>query len=304
MNVAYHHPPRTLQFYLKYLLLLVIIVLPSVIIILLWNPSLPWYWTILLLIGFLAIQLLGIAKSLLQNYILLEDIGIPKDIDISSLDLPIPDTFADIVLQLEIEGFERFGEYESAVAGAKHPVPVWIYRSAKGHVLASLIETPAGPFVGFTTFTQNGIVETTYPRGHQIRLAQARFSGVRGSLDAAYRHHINQVRDFIASGERILIVKTVQAYFDLDRRYASQSKIRQLHSIFDGIIGFMFLMIGILPGYLLMTAWMLPGIYRSLFSGNQLYTGGLMLMIGLIVSNTINWRSRGITGPKIKKNTQ
>lgn len=301
MNVAYNHPPRTLQFYLQYILLLAVVLLPSIIVIPLLGLSLPIHWMVLLILGFIGLQLVSMAKPLLQNYILVEDTGVPKAMDISSLDLPIPDGLADIATQLEIEGFERFGEYEASIVGSEHPSPVWMYRSPKGHVLASLLEMPSVAFVGFTTFTENGIVETIYPRGHQLKLPNARYGGVRSSVDATYRHHIKLVREFIASGDRIVIARTIPEYFKLDIRSAPQSKVHHQHALIDHVISHVFLMIGILPGYLLMASWFLPGIYGRMFTANHLPIGVVMLVLGLVVANAIGWRSRGINGPKSTK---
>jgi hypothetical protein len=303
MHVFYDHPPRTLSFYIRYVLLLIIIILPILIIVPLWTGSLPLLWKLGLLLGVAAIRLLSLVKPLLVGYTILEDTGLPKDTDISHLELPVPDTLADVVVQLEMEGFERLGEYESYVAGVDRPVPVWIYRSSKGQIIAQItaIGQPETPFIGLTTVTEKGIVETTYPRGHQLRLPKARFSGVRSNLQAAYRHHIQQVRDFTAKGERIVIVESVAQYFKMDRRFAPQFKVRMGHILLDRVIAELFLTMGLVPGFLLFATWFMPEIMQHVPEGNHLYSGFFMLVIGLIVANTINLRSRGVAGPKQPK---
>lgn len=300
IHVAYEHPPRSASFYLLYFVLLSLILFPLILLTVIWTSHVERPPALLLLGVLILLRLSTAAPSLLLNMITVEDVGLPKDTDISDKGLQAPDTLADAIFWLELEGFERFGEFEALSAGLKQSIPAWIYRSSGGQIVVTLLEIgqPPGPFIGFLTFAENGVVQTTYPRGHQLKVSDARFSGVNSSVEAAYRHHIEEVKAFKPQAGRILQVTSLRHYFQLDNQYAPQFKKLMYQPFIDHMLIEVCLSLALTPGMLVFAGFLFPGTFAGVLAGERLGISAVLLGIGLAGVILIGMRSRGVKGSK------
>lgn len=300
IHVAYEHPPRSASFYLLYFVLLSLILFPLVLIVTQWTSHIAPSSALLLLAVLIFLRLSTAAPSILLNMITVEDVGLPKDTDISDKGLQPPDTLADAIFWLELEGFERFGEFEALAAGQKQPYPAWVYRSSGGQIAVTLLEIgqPPGPFIGFHTFAENGVVQTTYPRGHQLKVSDARFSGVNSNVEAAYRHHVEEVRAFKPQAGRIFQVSSLRQYFQLDSQYAPQFKKLMFQPFIDHVLIEFCLSLALTPGMLLFAGFLFPGTFAGVLAGERLVIGTVLLVVGLGGGLLVGMRTRGVKGSK------
>lgn len=292
MQVAYEHPPRKLSFYLRFLITLLIICIPIIIIQLIWYSHVSLTWLIGLIMVTIALFIMSIAKSLLKVMIAHEDYEVPKDMDISKLDMDVPDVLEDTKILLELEGFERLGEMETYHSSLDKPIPTWAFSKANGKIIADTTTIGNKPFMMFATFAENGVVMTYYPVGHRVNLENARFSSVSSSIEDTYKYHLKQLQRMRPKMGRLIPVKSIKHYSYLERKFISLTKVHYWHSVVDQFIGLIVLSVIFAFGHALFASWWFPRQYFDLFAGWRFPATAIVfvgsLVFGVIVENRKN----------------
>jgi hypothetical protein len=299
--VRYEHPPRDLGFYMRIIFAVAVIVAPIFILVPLWTADAAPLPTLLLL-GFLIVtRLPGAVLPAFGWLTRLTDLELPKSSDVSAEERPLPESLIEVALKLELEGFERLGECAFITAGLSEPITCWLYRSSGGQIVANVLlnnDTPPKPYLVFTTFGESGIVATTWPRGHQVKLPNARFSGVRGSVEAAYRHHLAEVRILKSAMGRILKIESMEQYLLLDRKFVPQSKVNVRQLAIDDLAKAFFETLWAAPLLMFIITILFSGSFNVVLTDVRSIIVQLVLIMGLILSSAIQLRARGIAGPK------
>ena len=98
-------------------------------------------------------------------------------------------------LQNEL-GIRRLGEVQSLVKGEKFVT--WCFVDQDETVVSEVVDLPTlEPMLQFSTwFSDEALVETIYPAGENINDPFYRSHGIGTTIEDAYQHHINQVKDF------------------------------------------------------------------------------------------------------------
>ncbi|MEL7435117.1 MAG: hypothetical protein AAFN11_14315, partial [Chloroflexota bacterium] len=226
---------------------------------------------------------------------ILQDVGVPKEHNISKLNMSPPDEIASVTMQLDLEGFERLGEAENYAAGADKPVPSWAYQKSGGKIIAEAFYLEGNHWVGFVTYGTKGLVITTYPQGHQLNLPNARFGGVKSTVEDAYRYHVAQVLDIKGGIGKVVPVKSLDHHHKLDRRYASLNRKWMGLNVRDFMVIQFLISIAIAPGIALFATWWIPSyLETNVWDGWRLVAAPILLIGGLLIAFIVEQGKSGI----------
>ncbi|MEM9954295.1 MAG: hypothetical protein AAF846_21980 [Chloroflexota bacterium] len=284
MDVTYEHPPRGARYYANFLIACILIALPAFIIAPIWLSHLKPFWISMVIIAVVVLRLPPILQKLLSIMTIVHDVGIPKDTDVSHLDLSPPDTLLDDILELELMGFERYGEYEGTAAGLDTPIPVWVMTKHSGRIRVELTEINDTPFVAFITYGTEGLVQTYYRTGHSLMLTNARFSGVRNSLEASYYHHRQQIKALGANIGKIVPVQNMKQETALYVKYQEEFRKFLQQQLIDFVATQMLFTAVMTPFFAWLGAMYLSPYIYGIFAGwRGIGTISLALVSGLLI---------------------
>ncbi|MEO1286876.1 MAG: hypothetical protein AAFV93_03850 [Chloroflexota bacterium] len=284
MDVTYEHPPRGARYYANFLIACILIALPAFIIAPIWLSHLKPFGISMVIIAVLVLRLPPILQKLLSIMTIIHDIGIPKAKDVSQLEITPPDTILDAMLELELMGFDHFADYQAQLAGHDEPTVGWMFTKNDGRILVDVLEFNDKPFIGFATYGTDGFVQTMYPFGHQLTLKNARFSGVRSSLDATYAHHIQQVKEMKTDIGKIIPVQNIKQETALYVKYKEPIRTFNQQNLIDFVATQMLITAMMTPFFAWLGAMYLSPYIYGIFAGwRGIGTIGLALVSGLLI---------------------
>jgi hypothetical protein len=184
-------------------------------------------------------------------------------------------------------GFRRLGEARTRLALPGGTGIAWVLVDPEGTTQAEVVASP--PLLALTSvYADEAVVETGYPLGEQIDTPSFRSHTVAGSVEAAYRHHLEQAADFGAAHGAPQRIASMAGYFRWDRSYRlhhAQRKMRRLFLV-NGVLPMVAAVyIAVVGAYSLLAGWWQGTGTAAEAHGPQLL---LLLAPGLVVT--------GITG--------
>jgi hypothetical protein len=151
--------------------------------------------------------------------------------DVSAREAPVPPELKHHISVLEGLGFERLGEVEVKIPGAR-AAGSRLFLSADRRTFAELTDAQIVLFV--SVFPDDAVVETGFPVGENINARNFRSHTVTAGLEQAHRHHAAQIGAFAGEHGAPRPVGTMQDYLEWDAMYRRRHVGRKMrrHTLF------------------------------------------------------------------------
>ncbi len=155
-----------------------------------------------------------------------------RDVDISHLNTPPPDSLRASIAEMEALGFQRLGELQ-VEEPEKGPIgQVWTFVNAEGTVLGEIAASAPQPLSGFmTAFADGAITEVFYPHGESIDHPDYVHHYSNVSLADAYRRQCEQVAAFYEAHGAPRPIRTMQDCLDMSALYRERYSQRLMGSV-------------------------------------------------------------------------
>lgn len=232
MQPAYEHPPRNARFYLTYAGSLFAVIIPcfALIPIVLEGELRPIIFILMALIALWRIYTLR--KPFMQTLIIIEDLAIEKGQDISHLKLEAPVQLNEILLQLELAGFERMGEEESFIGLSDVPAQIWLLNKDDGKIIAEAIVKPdtAQAYLAFVSYSTDRLVMTYYGiRTLKVRTENAHITAIKTNIEDAIAYHRIQAKKMCNDP---IAVQSLQHLNEIGKQYVPILKTQLQRTLF------------------------------------------------------------------------
>lgn len=225
LKTAYEHPPRELSFYLQYIGRFALILSPILLTYVFFIPLPEFqFFSVAVLPPLIVLLLLVIFvnyRALMHIIVMIEDEDIDKGNDVTAFNYDTPPKLDEIMLQLELNGFERMGEIEVAI-GVDEPVIEWVLTKDDGKILAEVIyySKTSKHFMAFTSYTTAGWIATAYGSNmRKVNKADIRTTAISTTLDDALAYHILQIREMSDSPGDVFATQSMQHHGELEKQF-------------------------------------------------------------------------------------
>lgn len=119
-----------------------------------------------------------------------------RPIDISHLETSPSNKLQSTIEKLSGLGFTRLGQVRVIISGNQSS-DGWIFISSDKWTHAEVSEAITDLVVFTTVYSDNAVVETSFPLGERIEAKNFRSRTITSDIEKAYLYHIQQIEDFI-----------------------------------------------------------------------------------------------------------
>ncbi len=149
-----------------------------------------------------------------------------RPIDISHLQLRPSDKLLTTVGILWKLGFERLGEARTKIG--HQSLDAWVFVSADKSIVAELTDLRPKAVAFTTVYSDEAVVETSFPSGEKIETPYYRSHTITTSIEEAHSHQIKQSTEFGAKHGIPQKVETVKDYLYWDTVFREKYAWRKM----------------------------------------------------------------------------